>query len=453
MGTRNFFILVLLSVLFGGVSLIATGSVDNPLDPTTAMARYFIVGSSLIILIGMSPLADWSFHPRAVPLLGLWVLFGLSCIVSGAINDDLVPIKDGFWALTGVPIIFFNAVPKLIGKSGNSLIALALIIGLFPYFIISCISYPPSGEWLYRGVFANSNELGTAAFTTGLATLILYSESYGNKKYPYILRCILILLLVSIIAIVLLSQSRSSLLALFIIGILSLLKAIVDLLRQGPNILSKYLIYLTVSGLAIGFAKLLDLIDGDIFAFAANSVEALNNKSGFSGREIIWFKALQERSLFGHGSDYFLSYFGMGGHNTLIEILGITGMVSALLMCLFAILTIGYAFDYFRKLSGKSPCAIGPLLISIGFWMISMNEGMFGSLGNALTLAYLLSVGVVIAELQSRPIMACSDRSLLHLPEQLSLSPGKQDPKLESNQVLTLPGKEQLAFPAGKNVE
>jgi O-antigen ligase len=106
--------------------------------------------------------------------------------------------------------------------------------------------------------------------------------------------------------------------------------------------------------------------------------------------------------LLGRGDQYFEKNFGLGAHNTIIHILGVNGSLSVILIILFTIMTFYYASMYFKRNRRKDPYAIAPFLFITCFWILSMGEGMFGSLGNAMTLAYLLSIGMIISDLNTK---------------------------------------------------
>ena len=421
---KQILILILLSILFGGSSLISLGNADFPLDPAISIVRYSMVGATLLILTLMSPLSMWGFPPRSLPLLLMWLLFGMMSIVSGLVNGDLVPVKDGFWLLIGTPIIFFNAIPKIIPKTGNLSILVALILGHVPYILISFLLYPPEGEWLYKGVFANSNQMGFTAAMMGTSVLVLLSETLKNKKYN-IVNIALIFLFGCIVAIILSSQSRNSLLAVFVVATLLGLRAFTQVINLPGSQKLKYLIYTAIAIVLVCTISALNPVrSSELLTPVAENIQSFENKDGTSGRDVIWLKAMTEASLFGHGSDYFTSNFGMGAHNTLFEILGQTGIITTLLMIGFAGFSITYTFNYFQKFSDREKYAIAPFCITICFWTLSMNEGMFGSIGNAMTLAYMLSIGMVISSCTDRPQQ--SEPKLLPPQQSLALRPARQ---------------------------
>lgn len=436
---KQILILILVSVLFGGSSLISLGSADSPLDPAISIVRYSTVGASLLILTLMSPLSMWGFPPRSLPLLVMWLLFSMMSIVSGLINGDLVPVKDGFWLLIGVPIIFFNAIPKIMSKTGNAYILVALILGHIPYILISFVLYPPEGEWLYRGVFANSNQMGFTAAIIGTSVLVLLSETLKNKKYN-IVNISLIFLFGCSLGITLLSQSRNSLLVILLIGTLLGFRGLTQTINLSVNQKLGYLIYTVIAVVTVLVIGALNVVNSaEILKPVAENIQSFQNKDGTSGRDVIWLKATSEASLFGYGSDYFTSNFGMGAHNTLFEILGQTGIITTLLMIGFGGFSIVYTFNYFQKFSSRDKYAITPFCITVCFWTLSMNEGMFGSIGNAMTLAYMLSIGMVIS--------GCTNRSEQLDPKfgsehqhSLTLSPAQKLLALQAEQqLLALP--------------
>ena len=143
-----------------------------------------------------------------------------------------------------------------------------------------------------------------------------------------------------------------------------------------------------------------------ILLFGGEQIEAMSNiinnnfeaKEGLSGRDHIWVKTLDESTLLGHGSNYFLLKFGLGGHNTIIEVIGINGIIAGNLLIAFGIASFFYTYAYFKTYAKEDCAAIAPFLITVCFWFLSMAEAMFGSLGNAMTLAYMRSIGIVISK-------------------------------------------------------
>lgn len=128
-------------------------------------------------------------------------------------------------------------------------------------------------------------------------------------------------------------------------------------------------------------------------------ISKIQEKESISGRDEIWSQTIRQMQLLGNNSDYFDLNFGLGGHNTIIDILGVNGVIAAFLLVCLAFSSFYYAYLYFQKYAKEDTYAIGPFIITTCFWVISMGESTFGSLGSALTQAYMMSMGVVIHRL------------------------------------------------------
>jgi O-antigen ligase len=386
---RQVIIVIALSVLFGGTSLISLGSYNTPLDPAVLKLRYLLVASSLLILILMSPFKQWGFHRQTRPLLLLWMLFGCGLVMSGLANNDITLFRDGLWQMIAVPFIMFNAVPKAMKKNTNLLMGMGLVLGQIPYVVTSLVLYPPVNGTRYRGVFANSNQMGFNCAIMSAGLFILLIAAWSAKKNAWYLLPISASLL-SIFLLIFLANSRTSMIVFFIMSLLFFSEFV-----KNPKAVKKMIAITTLAVTAV-------------LLFGGEQIENMNNtlnnnfeaKEGLSGRDNIWGQTLDESDLLGRGSNYFQLNFGMGGHNTIIEVIGQNGIIAAHLLIAFAIASFFYTYAYFKTYAKEDCAAIAPFLITVCFWSLSMAEGMFGSLGNSMTLAYMLSIGIVI----SRPL-------------------------------------------------
>ncbi len=385
---QNTIVTVLLALLFGGSSLINLGNADYPLDPSILRLRYILFSVSLIILLVMSPLKIWSLPNRPLPLIFSWMSFSFFIFLSGSANDNFLAIRDGIWFLFGIPIFFFRTVPSLMNKHSNLLISLGLFIGVFPYIIASLVLNPvwQFQEKVYRGVFANSNQLGFMAAVMS-ASIFIFLISLISKKSSFINIFIVYLLLLFSLVLILLANARTSLLGFLAMHFILLIKVL-----QKPN----YVIFLSIAVMALILLALL-VIPAEQTTLLLNQIGQIQEKNSLSGRDYIWSQTITDMQLLGHGSDYFEVNFGIGGHNTLIEILGTTGIIPTCFITCFAIASFFYAYSYFQKHEKEDTYASTPLVITTCFWVLSMGEGLFGSLGSAITIAYMLSVGVLIS--------------------------------------------------------
>lgn len=381
--------LIILAILFGSVALTNLGSSDFPLDPSIQKLRLSIIFIALLLFTWISDFDIWGFPRKNLPLIVVWLLLGFISVISGIVNNDLTSIKDGIWQTIVTPKVFFYLLPKLMKQYANLLLAISLSLGLIPYIFISLWIQPISidiGDFSsYSGVFPNANQLGFTSLSIASGLFIILIGSFSKqKKLWYTIP--IILLLIILFFIILLSNSRTSLIAF-----LFMLLVLIWWLTQKPSILIKMVASIAVVFSTIFFSGYKQL---DILWY---SLEQLDKKEGLSGREDIWSKTFEDMRLLGNGSDYFESNFGLGGHNSIITALGVNGVISALLMSVLAIFSLFYAYFYFKAASKKDDYAIAPLIITICFWVLSMGEGMFSSLGTAMTIAYILSLGIIMA--------------------------------------------------------
>lgn len=385
-GMRQVLMVISLSLIFGSSSLINLGNSEFPLDPVILKIRYFIVGINLIFLITMSGFDIWHIPTKPVPLFLFWSLFTLVSVISGLVNNDLASVRDGLWLMLAVPVIFFKAFPKLMDKNANFIISLSLFLGLLPYIFMSLLLHPlsESNSNIYSGVFPNSNQLGftCASMASGIIILLIGSLSQTPNIWyvPFSFLWLFSLMMI------LVTNARTSLIAFATMSVILLLR-----LLQKPQFIIAIILGITTlaSSIVIG-------LSGDKTQGILQQITNIQKKEALSGREEIWSKTISDMSLLGHGTNYFDLNFGLGGHNSIIIALGSNGLIAAYLMIGFMMASFYYTYKYFRRYDKQELYACGPLVITTGFWFLAMGEGMFGSLGNAMTMAYMLSLGVII---------------------------------------------------------
>lgn len=388
---RQILIVVLLAILFGGASLTNLGTLEAPLDPSISILRFLTIGTSLIFLLALSGRNSWNFPIKPLPLSFLWAAFSFTVLLSGFVNNEMTAKRDGFWLLIAVPIIFFNALPKLMHKSANLLITLGLLLGVSPYILISFLLNPiwQSDSKIYSGIFPNSNQLG---FTTAILSSGVFILAIGflSKKKRLTEVLIVNISLLICLAIVLISNARTAIITFSAMSLFLIWK----LFQKPKNFFITFIISIIIAAIAF-------------FVNAQNPwlferIAEIQEKDSLSGRNDIWVQTIIDMTLLGNGDKYFEINFGLGAHNTIIHVLGVNGLFACMLMVLFAIISFFYAWLYFKKNYREDCYAIAPLVFMTCFWLLSMGEGMFGSLGNAMTIAYMLSIGVIMSDLNSQ---------------------------------------------------
>ena len=276
-------------------------------------------------------------------------------------------------------------------KHSNFIIGAALFLGNIPFIIISVLYYPIGDYILYPGVFATSNQMGftCVAISTGIYIILI---GYLSAKKPFSHILFLSLWLGFILSMIFLANSRTSMLCFFVMLSICIWK-----LFSRPQYLLNLVKFIVLALIALYFyiSDKIYLVAGK---FESGLISEEATKSGLSGREIIWQQAIKEASLLGYGSDYFEKNFNLGAHNTIIDILGKNGILAASIILCFAVLSFYYAYTYYKENHKQDDYAIAPFLITICFWLVSMGEGMFGALGNTLTQAYMISVGITMTK-------------------------------------------------------
>ena len=387
---KNTIIVVLLAILFGGASLTNFGTLEAPLDPAILILRFALIGVVLLFFAVLSGADLLNIPTKPVPLTFLWSAYSLVFILSGFANNDLTILRDGFWFLIAVPAIFFNALPKLMKKSANILITLGLLLGVSPYIVCSWVLEPvwQSNSRIYSGVFPNSNQLGFTAVAMSSSLFVLAIGFLFSKQKSLQLLLVNVSLVLCLVTIML-ANARTSLVSFSIMSLLMFWK----LFQNARSIVITSVIILIAGGVALGVSS------QNPWLF--ERIGEMQGKEALSGREDIWAKTFIDMKILGNGEKYFETNFSLGAHNTLIHIVGVNGFIAGMLMVLFAVVSLFYAVMYFRRHCQEDCYAIAPLTFMVCFWTLSMGEGMFGSLGNAMTLAYLLSIGVIMTDLNT----------------------------------------------------
>jgi O-Antigen ligase len=388
--------MMLMAMLMGGASIVALSSSGHPIDLIWFQVRYGLVGLPFVAFMAVALLRPIASTQNSIsPLLWVWLGFGSVALLSGLVNENVKGLSDGAWFLIGVPSLFFYVLPRALGRSIESAIAWGLILGHLPYVICSLVQSPPT-VFPYAGMFTNSNQLGVTMLTINCGLLIVLNKTLLERptsvkllKFGSLSGCILLCFML-----ILFSNSRTSLLG----SLLGLGLAIYPALSmlQNPRFLARLLLF------GIGIMSITLLYFGSALLTLWKGVESgytdkLESSDTFNGRGAIWQKTFEDTRMFGYGSnDYFVQNFDLGGHNSLIDILGQSGLIAFYLMIIIALMGLCSAYRYFRSQAGVNPYAIAPLLIGIMFWTVAMAESMFGSLGRGLTVAYLLSLGTML---------------------------------------------------------
>jgi len=385
-------LLALISV-FGGAALLLLGSAFAPLDPTLAMARFVLIGGGLFALFPFLPsgIARFRTTVGGATSIFLWLLFGVLCLISSVVTYDTVRATGGvLWMLIGVPIIFFIGLPAVLGENAGKLVVLGLFVSHSLYIAISFYIYPEL-RFEYKGLFGHPNEMGMTAAVLALCCLAWIVERAESGTFTRNSIVALTTLFAANCVLVVASGSRTSLLAVLV----TTAAAAFFCSRSLPRRRLFPTISVTLVALLLGVAFLPDL------SFAQKTwdkhMQRLIKGDVLSKRDEIWEKTIDDLHFWGNGGEYFSEDIGVSAHNSLMQIMGERGPVAALIMACFAVLGLVRAFERALRRVPRRKFGATPALVSICFWTLSTGEGLFGSLGTGITLAYLVSVGVCLA--------------------------------------------------------
>jgi hypothetical protein len=390
-------ILLLLSLLFGGASLLAIKQGAG--DALVVRGRLLLVGASLAALLGLAVLRfrQWRLPRQLLAPFWLWAGFAYTVLITSMFKASTDLFVDGLWFLLCVPPIFFVALPDLLEEQADILLAAALCLGHLPYLLAS-LWLEPVGTHLvhsyglsYRGIFFHFNGLGGTSVVVATGGFVLL-RAILVKRFDYYQAAVALtagLLLLCLVLIVV-STSRTSLLAYMGVAGVFVWMSGIDisrLLGLGAGILA------AAGG---GLLLLGERASGLWEALTRKMTHSQSEGQLLSGREEIWGRVLHEATLIGHPSQYW--HDGPGLHSSFIHILAFYGIIATLLMVGFAGASMWYSYRYAVRFADE-PGGLAPLAIVVCFWMLSLAEGVFGSLGRGITMAFLISTGVVIARL------------------------------------------------------
>ncbi|WHY85622.1 hypothetical protein QNH39_23920 [Neobacillus novalis] len=374
---------ILFTMIYFAASIVLMGSQYRPLSPTLIYSRYALIllGFFIIIVIyfkkhGLTIMRFPSFF--SMYLFIIWILFGFSVILSEIIHHTF-PFQGLFFLLI-VPFIYFSVMPFMT-KLGGPFIHHSLFTANLLYILISYLTVRV--EFLpYSGIAANPNGFGQIAAITVIAGFFTLITLSNKGRLPKLL--IIAAILLSLVSVIF-SSSRTSFL---VVGIITLIIS-VHFIMAKRNF--KPLLIIMTIGLIGWFSPLKEKFLSGLLEKFASLNEAGNL---FNGRTGTWQLVVKEASLFGHGDDYFEGFFE-GAHNSLINILGVYGIIPTLLLAAFLLFLIVLAFiNTFRKSQDK--LAIFPFIIIVTFTLFSMTEAMFGLIGNGITIAFYHVVGLLL---------------------------------------------------------
>jgi hypothetical protein len=317
----------------------------------------------------------------------LWSFFSVCVIVSGAYNQDLYAVGLGTWCLTGVQLVYFFLIPAVVLETGKYALELALIAGSVPYLLASLLLIP-IGAGLYQGITVHPNNIGHFSIVLAIASLsFLVGGERGRRTSARTL--IGGAVLSGCLFLILMCGSRTSLTTF---GGLVVVAAWIHTKRIGlAGLRSLFLFGCAMIAVAVG-TSVLSGVDIGALVERLQSKQYQVTQSGdvLSGRSEMWQDAWNNLNVLGNGSLFFTDRYGLTAHNSFINVLGMYGLVAFAAFLLYVLLSA------FQTVSSAAYRKGSPLaaLASFGFLMMSLGEGMWSGIGNALSIVYFVGWGV-----------------------------------------------------------
>lgn len=334
-------------------------------------ALVFVILTSVIFLVLFIIYKSYSI--RKLNLLDIiFFMFFLVSLVSCLYNSDFASLKSliALFTLYFLLSIIFNSY---LSDKSLSIAYYSLIISTF-FILITSIIVNKKIFNAFAGIYNNPNSLGIIIAPLSVAIISKLILLIDKKKslYPVIkIKFFSILLLVLSIYIVLLTQSRTSLVAILIVAIIIITIVFIKNIKN-IKFVSKFIFTFFVAFLLI----LLSIFKIDIVQSAFYKIiEKFQQKSDdiFDGRVEIWLQSINESRLFGLGHNYY-EYNSIGAHSTYISILVEFGWLSFVLYLLFFFVLLWKCIKLSIVKKYNNDYIYFPLALTLTYLGISITE-------------------------------------------------------------------------------
>lgn len=305
---------------------------------------------------------DFSFNLNKKFKVWSWMVL-IAWGLAGLINGEISLVANAV-ALFSIYYIFCEIYSKSEMSVDNFL---WVVCGIYIWFIVYSYIHVSISFSSYKGITYNSNAFG--GISAGVFCFCFSCFISGTTR-QLVKNISLVICGISLINTII-SSSRTSFVTcagVAIIGIFLSRKDITMYLRRNKHMV--FLIGIMFGLLLIIAIKKYDI--GEIFYDAIIAKFIRKKDNPFDGRAEVWMRVWKEKSLWGHGRNYF-DDIGLGAHNTFISILGQYGIFAV-------IVYIGFILSSLRECIrfSKSDCEyrLVPVLSTTAFVMMSMAEGM-----------------------------------------------------------------------------
>ncbi|WP_298632086.1 O-antigen ligase family protein [uncultured Porphyromonas sp.] len=348
-----------------------------------------------------------------------YALFGIGSLLFILGNSVFSRTKGGFTRLTKIQIIvlvmmFIISLVSTIIEQNPKLMATGFLFVIVYYFlgiylqsvnfqahrkirllcinvlcistvlaILSFIQGIPTLDSIiygYSGLFDNPNKLGLCLAPATVISGTLFISSINQNYISQRNRILLIILFVFFLLIVISSASRTSLIAV----LLPILTSII--IKSFPEKPTKKNILASVSIIAILVILSFTLYNSEFFQTLIVGKFNRTEEGGelLSGRAELWATAWKYSKIIG-SNNLFSQTSDLGAHNTFFAYLIRYGYIFLFLYLFTFLLIIIASIRFYRKVKGN-PYSIIPFIITLSTFIIFMAEQAFTSMNNFLVL-------------------------------------------------------------------
>lgn len=377
------------------ISLLLLGSCITMFDTSIVSLdqltqfRLIVLGASLALIVpGLLRPRALRFRAIGKAVMGSWFCFGTLLLISTLVNQDNLGVAlSSVWMAVCVPALFFVAMPNANGPHFLRSLVAAVVV-CCATLLLSCVLYEAPVHLLYRGALGHPNFVGLVSSLLYTALLALCGRHWSAMKKKQLGACLFGM--AATLTVLCMSTSRTSITACVAVTITLIMLEI-----RRRRVVSKVAI---ITGIVVVLASLstTEFVQAGIDAIGAKNDAQARTGDVLSGRVLIWTRVLDGIQPFGNGGQYFETTIGIDAHNGFMRMLGERGPAAAGALVIFAILSLLAGYKYAVDVRNTSHYSCAPLLLIIYFWTMAQGEGMFGSFGNAGTLAMFMAVGVAV---------------------------------------------------------
>lgn len=319
-------------------AVLAFMSLMQPMDGI--YHKLSLVVSVLFILFSVLLRQKIVIHnDKAVLFFGLYIS---ACIVAAGVNQDMELLKNSlqllciFFAIA----IFFNDVAR---KQALQIVLNGVILAYIP-FIILCFKENNLIFQAFAGVFENPNTMGFSMI--GLAVVVLMKlyfllmemldgQQYMKSRFLFAFYMALYLLSLYMI---MLSNARTSLLTVAITTTILVFFLLKEMKKKIVSV-AKFMVFMIVACVLVVVAMTKIAAMHEAFQSILLKMER-KSANITDGRLDIWLYVLEHIRFWGHGLDSLMEIGVSHAHNTFINILQETGILSLIFYILFIVAVV-----------------------------------------------------------------------------------------------------------------